>query len=84
MYKELWTGTQKYYRVLLLFYIKTIPPSEPLIESQTSKEKDKEKIFVNDKIAAFENRTGFESLTGTQKYYRVLLFTAKPFCAGNL
>ena len=58
------TGTQKYYRVLLLFYSKTIPPSEPLIESPTGKEKDKEKIFVNDKIAAFENRTGSSSDEG--------------------
>ena len=58
------TGPQKYYRVLLLFYSKTIPPSEPLIESPTGKEKDKEKIFVNDKIAAFENRTGSSSDEG--------------------
>lgn len=43
---------------------KNIPPSEPLPDTTASKEKEKEKAFVNDKIAAFENRRSTSSDDG--------------------
>ena len=45
-------------------YSKNIPPSEPLPDTTASKEKEKEKAFVNDKIAAFENRRSTSSDDG--------------------
>ena len=48
------------------FFSKTIPPSEPLIETSSHKDKDKEKdtAFVNNKIAAFETRKNSSSDEG--------------------